>query len=76
MDLLNPGCIDLRNVNFKIEDETDVMNNYKLLEDAFNKNSINKVSFSIVCYVTHHAAPVLHGTGAWNMLKFPFKRKL
>lgn len=44
MDMLNPGCIDLRNVKFKVEDEIDMMNNYKLLEDAFIKTSINKVS--------------------------------
>lgn len=46
MDLLNPGCIDLQNVKFKVEDEmTDMLNNYKLLEAAFIKNSIKKVSF-------------------------------
>ncbi|MCI4387481.1 hypothetical protein PGIGA_G00074640 [Pangasianodon gigas] len=42
MDLLNPGCIDLRNVKFKVEDEIDMTNNYKLLEGAFVKTSINK----------------------------------
>ncbi|KAG7323123.1 hypothetical protein KOW79_012825 [Hemibagrus wyckioides] len=43
MDLLYPGCIDLWKVKFKIEDETDIFNNYKLLEGAFIKNSINKI---------------------------------
>ncbi|KAF4078241.1 hypothetical protein AMELA_G00197150 [Ameiurus melas] len=42
MDLLNPGCIDLRNVKFKVDDEIDMTNNYKLLEGAFIKTSINK----------------------------------
>ncbi|KAM9445621.1 uncharacterized protein Hap1MRO34_024404 [Clarias gariepinus] len=42
MELINPGCIDLRNVKFKVKDETDVLNNYKLLESAFTKTSINK----------------------------------
>ncbi|KAK3547574.1 hypothetical protein QTP86_025475, partial [Hemibagrus guttatus] len=42
MDLLNPGCIDLRKVKFKVEDEIDVFYNYKLLEGAFIKTSVNK----------------------------------
>lgn len=60
MDLLNPGCIDLRNVKFKVEDEIDMRNNYKLLEGAFIKTSINKVSFNNVYHMTHHAVPVPH----------------
>lgn len=54
MDLLNPGCIDLRNVKFKVEDEIDMRNNYKLLEGAFIKTSINKVSFNNVYHIFPH----------------------
>ncbi|KAL7864666.1 hypothetical protein AOLI_G00160860 [Acnodon oligacanthus] len=42
MDLLIPGCIDLKKVKFKAEDETDMLNNFKLLERAFDLNSIKK----------------------------------
>ncbi|XP_046726063.1 uncharacterized protein LOC124399272 isoform X2 [Silurus meridionalis] len=42
MDLLYPGSIDLQNVKFKVEDEMDMTNNYKLLEHAFSKSSLTK----------------------------------
>ncbi|GAA6110991.1 uncharacterized protein LOC113641932 isoform X1 [Tachysurus ichikawai] len=42
MDLIYPGCIDLENVKFRTEDEMDIFNNYKILEGAFIKTSINK----------------------------------
>uniref|UniRef100_A0A4W4ESB0 DNA (cytosine-5-)-methyltransferase n=1 Tax=Electrophorus electricus TaxID=8005 RepID=A0A4W4ESB0_ELEEL len=42
MDLLSPGCINLKKVKFRPEDETEVLNNYMLLEDAFKKTSVSK----------------------------------
>ncbi|XP_066526422.1 uncharacterized protein [Hoplias malabaricus] len=42
MDLLKPGCIDLKEVKFRVENEVDIYNNYKLLEHAFNKISIKE----------------------------------
>uniref|UniRef100_A0A4W4EPG0 DNA (cytosine-5-)-methyltransferase n=1 Tax=Electrophorus electricus TaxID=8005 RepID=A0A4W4EPG0_ELEEL len=43
MDLLSPGCINLKKVKFRPEDETEVLNNYMLLEDAFKKTSVSKL---------------------------------
>ncbi|KAI4892939.1 hypothetical protein NFI96_014181 [Prochilodus magdalenae] len=42
MDLLIPGCIDLKEVKFKAEDVTDIITNFRLLERAFNLTSIRK----------------------------------
>ncbi|XP_030623652.1 uncharacterized protein LOC115806935 [Chanos chanos] len=43
MDLICPGSVDLKEVKFKVEDNLDVLHNYKLLQDAFRKAEISNV---------------------------------
>ncbi|XP_076840262.1 uncharacterized protein LOC143485023 isoform X2 [Brachyhypopomus gauderio] len=42
MDLLIPGCIDLKKVKFRPGNETEILNNYELLESAFRKTSVGR----------------------------------
>jgi hypothetical protein len=44
MDIIHPGSIDINKVNFTAKENTDILNNFNLLQEAFNKAQIKKVS--------------------------------
>lgn len=44
MDIIHPGSIDINKVKFTAKENTDILNNFNLLQEAFNKAHIKKVS--------------------------------
>lgn len=42
MDAIHPGTVALRNVNYNAVIEPDMVNNYKILQDCFDKNKITQ----------------------------------
>jgi len=44
MDILFPGCILLRKVKFSARLEHESINNFKVLQAAFKKMNVDKVS--------------------------------
>lgn len=50
MDLLFPGCLDLSRVRFQSSNLVDFIHNYRLLQRAFRKVGVTRVSidFSMV----------------------------
>ena len=43
MDIIAPGCISMKKVNWKASQEYEYVNNYKLLQQAFTKLGLKKV---------------------------------
>lgn len=44
MDIIHPGSVDINKVKFTAKENVDILDNYNLLQDAFNKAHIKKVS--------------------------------
>uniref|UniRef100_A0A8C2KUG8 DNA (cytosine-5-)-methyltransferase n=1 Tax=Cyprinus carpio TaxID=7962 RepID=A0A8C2KUG8_CYPCA len=44
MDIIHPGSVDINKVKFTAKENADILDNYKLLQAAFNKAQIKKVS--------------------------------
>ncbi|XP_067228552.1 DNA (cytosine-5-)-methyltransferase 3 beta, duplicate b.2 [Chanodichthys erythropterus] len=42
MDIIHPGSIDINKVKFTAKENTDILNNFNLLQEAFNKAQIKK----------------------------------
>nr|AYE92128.1 DNA (cytosine-5-)-methyltransferase 3 [Gobiocypris rarus] len=42
MDIIHPGSIDINKVNFTAKENPDILNNFSLLQEAFNKAQIKK----------------------------------
>ncbi|GFH27933.1 uncharacterized protein HaLaN_26328 [Haematococcus lacustris] len=42
MDALHPGVVPLKKVDFNAKDEYSMINNYKVLQEVFNKVNVDK----------------------------------
>uniref|UniRef100_A0A8C1YUV9 DNA (cytosine-5-)-methyltransferase n=1 Tax=Cyprinus carpio TaxID=7962 RepID=A0A8C1YUV9_CYPCA len=48
MDIIHPGSVDINKVKFTAKENADILDNYKLLQDAFNKAQIKKVKLKLL----------------------------
>lgn len=44
MNIIHPGSVDINKVKFTTKETADILDNYSLLQEAFSKAQIKKVS--------------------------------
>lgn len=60
MDMLFPNCVQLKKVKFKTKLEHEYIQNFKVLQAAFKKMAVDKVSFSWLSYWHNKAQELGH----------------
>lgn len=50
MHMIDPNAIKLNKIKFEAKTEIDYIANFKLVQNVFNKNHVNKVS-SVILYI-------------------------
>lgn len=73
MDMLFPGCILLKKVKFQAKLEHEFIHNFKVLQAAFKRMSVDKVRvpFMIFCFWLYHPIQLLYHMELFKHFLFP-----
>lgn len=65
MDAVHPGMVPMHKVNFDAKSEYEMIQNYKVLQEVFNKLKITKVCLHEAKWVLHAECVELLGFPVW-----------